>query len=109
MAEDQKQLKGNGEGNVSDDVDSSPKTELFVYFENLVKERRRKALENVDLSPKLDPLLVRAIDDVKKTYRPFYVKNPHPIRPNDHYLEIMRLKGWLDLDLNDPDLAPLFK
>eukprot|EP01018_Ginkgo_biloba_P016748 Gb_27508 [translate_table: standard] len=64
----------------------------------------------VDVSPKLDPLVVRAIANIYKTYLPFSPKTtPRPIRPNDHYLEFMRLNGWLDLDLDDPDLAPLFK
>ncbi|KAK9147578.1 hypothetical protein Scep_006335 [Stephania cephalantha] len=30
------------------------------------------------------------------------------IEPPEHCVEYMRLYGLLDLDLNDPDLAPLF-
>ncbi|EPS65186.1 hypothetical protein M569_09596 [Genlisea aurea] len=39
----------------------------------------------------------------------FTPRNPKAITPPDHYIEIMRLNGWLDLDLSDPDLAHLFK
>lgn len=98
MAEDQKQVNLSGLFH-----------EMDLLLAEILKKGNGESSKKPDLSPKLDPLLVRAIDDVYKTYQPFYVKDPRPIRPDDHYLEIMRLKGWLDLDLNDPDLAPLFK
>lgn len=106
MAEEQKKLSESGKMSFAEELDSRFR---FEPSADILEKRAKIILEKVDLSPKLDPLLVRAIDNVYKGYGPFYVKNPHPVRPSDHYLEIMRLKGWLDLDLNDPDLAPLFK
>lgn len=31
------------------------------------------------------------------------------VKPPDHYIEYMQLNGWLDVSLDDPDLAHLFK
>ncbi|XP_021901419.1 uncharacterized protein LOC110817270, partial [Carica papaya] len=39
----------------------------------------------------------------------FTPKNPRAVKPPDHYIEFMRLNGWLDVNLNDPDLAHLLK
>ncbi|KZV30724.1 hypothetical protein F511_33596 [Dorcoceras hygrometricum] len=39
----------------------------------------------------------------------FVPRNHRAIKPPDHNIEYMRLNGWLDLDLDDPDLAHLFK
>lgn len=46
--------------------------------------------------------------DLERIHR-FAPRNPKAIKPPEHYIEYMRLYGWLDLDLNDPDLAHLFK
>ncbi|KAL0436262.1 UNVERIFIED_CONTAM: hypothetical protein Sradi_0334100 [Sesamum radiatum] len=42
-------------------------------------------------------------------HSPFTPRNPPALKPPDHYVEYMRLNGWLDLNLDDPDLAHLFK
>ncbi|KAK4276047.1 hypothetical protein QN277_019039 [Acacia crassicarpa] len=39
----------------------------------------------------------------------FTPKGVYAVRPPDHYVEYMRLNGWLDVSLDDPDLAHLFK
>ncbi|KAK4409112.1 hypothetical protein Sango_0492200 [Sesamum angolense] len=46
--------------------------------------------------------------DLERIYG-FTPRNPCAIKPPDHYIEYMRLNGWLDLNLDDPDLAHLFK
>ncbi|KAL9370430.1 hypothetical protein Peur_035570 [Populus x canadensis] len=35
-------------------------------------------------------------------------RNCRAVTPPDHYTEYMRLQGWLDVNLDDPDLAHLF-
>ena len=39
----------------------------------------------------------------------FTPKRIRAVQPPDHYVEHMKLNGWLDVDLDDPDLAHLFK
>nr|GME11221.1 aspartyl/glutamyl-tRNA (Asn/Gln) amidotransferase subunit B [Ipomoea batatas] len=46
--------------------------------------------------------------DVERIHR-FVPRKPRAIKPPDHYIEYMRMNGWLDVDLDDPDLAHLFK
>ncbi|KAL6506489.1 hypothetical protein OROGR_024670 [Orobanche gracilis] len=46
--------------------------------------------------------------DLERIYG-FAPQDPPAIKPPDHYIEYMRLNGWLDLDMDDPDLAHLFK
>ncbi|CAM8970319.1 unnamed protein product [Rhodiola kirilowii] len=46
--------------------------------------------------------------DLERIHR-FRPKHPQPVKPPDHYIEFMRLHGWLDLNMDDPDLAHLFK
>ncbi|CAI0544078.1 unnamed protein product [Linum tenue] len=38
----------------------------------------------------------------------FKPTNVRAVQPPDRYVEYMQLNGWLDIDLNDPDLAHLF-
>ncbi|GAB4859823.1 hypothetical protein Ancab_011303 [Ancistrocladus abbreviatus] len=59
--------------------------------------------------PPLDPAFVRWLARDIKRIEGFTPKRPRAVKPPDHYIEFMRLYGWLDLDLSDPDLAPLFK
>ena len=39
----------------------------------------------------------------------FTPRNPRAVEPPEHYEEYMRLNGWLDVYLDDPDQAHLFK
>ena len=39
----------------------------------------------------------------------FTPKRTRAVQPPNHYVEHMKLNGWLDVDLNDPDLAHLFE
>ncbi|KAI0515542.1 hypothetical protein KFK09_008207 [Dendrobium nobile] len=67
-----------------------------------------------------DEILVKVVPPLDRTYmrwlardiarlHGFSPKNPQAIEPPSNVIEYMRLYGWLDLDMNDPDLAPLFK
>ncbi|KAL7202351.1 hypothetical protein ACSBR1_033924 [Camellia fascicularis] len=59
--------------------------------------------------PPLDRACVRWLArDLERIHR-FTPRNPRAVKPPDHYIEYMRLNGWLDLDLDDPDLAHLLK
>ncbi|KAL7174029.1 hypothetical protein ACSBR2_033308 [Camellia fascicularis] len=59
--------------------------------------------------PPLDRAYVRWLArDLERIHR-FTPRNPRAVKPPDHYIEYMRLNGWLDLDLDDPDLAHLLK
>ncbi|VFR03013.1 unnamed protein product [Cuscuta campestris] len=59
--------------------------------------------------PPIDQDFVRLLfRDVERIHG-FTVRNPRAIKPPDHYIEYMQLNGLLDLDLDDPDLAHLFK
>lgn len=46
--------------------------------------------------------------DLERIYS-FTPRNPRAIRPPDHYIEYMRMNGMLELELDDRDLAHLFK
>ncbi|KAK9755546.1 hypothetical protein RND81_01G033400 [Saponaria officinalis] len=63
----------------------------------------------VRVAPPIDPTFARWLARDIQKIEGFTVKNPLAITPPDHYIEYMRLNGWLDLDLDDPDLAHLFK
>lgn len=59
--------------------------------------------------PPLDRAYTRWLSrDLERIYG-FTPRNPRAIKPPDHYIEYMRINGWLDLDLNDIDLAQFFK
>lgn len=63
----------------------------------------------VKVMPPLDHTYVRWLArDLERIYG-YTPKYPSAVKPPDHYIEYMRLQGWLDVDLNDPDLAHLFK
>lgn len=64
----------------------------------------------VRASPPLDPTFLRwvtkDVESMSYSYRPW---NRRAVKPSEHYMEYMRLEGLLDLDLNDPGLAHLFR
>ncbi|KAL9243406.1 hypothetical protein vseg_017299 [Gypsophila vaccaria] len=61
------------------------------------------------VAPPIDPTLARWLARDIEKIEGFTMKNAPSIKPPDHYIEHMRLNGLLDLDLDDPDLAHLFK
>ncbi|PIM99097.1 hypothetical protein CDL12_28410 [Handroanthus impetiginosus] len=80
---------------------------------NKPAKQEAKNKENEELVLKYVPPIDRAYvrwlaRDLERIYG-FAPRNPQAIEPPDHYVEYMRLNGWLELDLDDPDLAHLFK
>ena len=63
----------------------------------------------VKVMPPLDRAYVRWLARDLARLHGFTPKNPRAIKPPEPVIEYMRLYGWLDLDMDDPDLAPLFK
>ncbi|GAA0170304.1 hypothetical protein LIER_40926 [Lithospermum erythrorhizon] len=59
--------------------------------------------------PPLDQSYVRWLARDLERIHGFTPRKVRAIKPPDHYIEYMRLNGWLDLDLDDPDLARLLK
>ena len=64
---------------------------------------------SMKIVPPLDRAYVRWLARDLERIHGFSPKNPRAIKPPDHYVESMRWNGWLDLNLDDPDLAHLFK
>ncbi|KAK3032759.1 hypothetical protein RJ639_034908 [Escallonia herrerae] len=59
--------------------------------------------------PPLDRAYVQWLArDLERIYG-YTTVNVRAVKPPDHYIEYMRLNGWLDLSLDDPDLAHLHK
>ncbi|URE03995.1 hypothetical protein MUK42_18537 [Musa troglodytarum] len=73
------------------------------------RQETRKDEILVRVRPPLDPAFVRWLGRDVKRLHAFAPRNPRAIKPPDHYIEYMRLYGWLDLDMDDPDLACLIK
>ncbi|KAL5538169.1 hypothetical protein UlMin_045594 [Ulmus minor] len=72
-----------------------------------VKPEREEIFLKV--APLLDPAYVRWLTRDLERIHGFTPTNPRAIKPPDHYIEYMRLNGWLDVSLDDPDIAHLFK
>ncbi len=65
-------------------------------------------------SPLLDESAARFLVSILRVYGPpsdfdELCRAARPVTPPPHYQEFMVLNGWMDLDLADPDLAPLFE
>lgn len=72
-----------------------------------VKQEREEIF--LKIVPPLDRAYVRWLIRDLEMIHGFTPINPHAVKPPDHYIEYMRLYGRLDVDLDDPDLARLFK
>ncbi|KAE8647364.1 hypothetical protein Csa_003696 [Cucumis sativus] len=59
----------------------------------------------VKVAPPLDQAFVRWLARDLERIHGFPPRNPRAVKPPDHYIEFMRLYGWLDVSLDDPDLA----
>lgn len=95
----------------------------FLSFTSFLMETLnfiRFAMGNKPARPKKEEVLLMIVPPVDQAYarwlardleriHRFVPRNPRAIKPPEHYIEYMRLNGWLDLDLDDPDLAHLFK
>ncbi|KAH7561295.1 hypothetical protein JRO89_XS10G0207600 [Xanthoceras sorbifolium] len=74
-----------------------------------VKQKQEREEILLKIVPPLDHAYVRWLTRDVERIHGFTVKNPRPVKPPDHYIEYMHLNGWLDANLDDPDLAHLFK
>ncbi|KAH7561297.1 hypothetical protein JRO89_XS10G0207900 [Xanthoceras sorbifolium] len=74
-----------------------------------VKQKQEREEILLKIVPPLDHAYVRWLTRDVERIHGFTIKNPRPVKPPDHYIEYMRLNGWLDVNLDDPDLAHLFK
>ncbi|KAK8583701.1 hypothetical protein V6N12_067961 [Hibiscus sabdariffa] len=73
-----------------------------------VKQERGEEII-LKIVPPLDQAYVRWLARDIQRIHGFTPRNPRAVKPPDHYIEHMRLNGGLDVDLDDPDLARLFK
>lgn len=71
------------------------------------QEKREEVL--LRITPPVDPAFARWLARDIQRVEGYTVKGSRPLTPPDDWIEYMHLQGWLDLDLNDPDLARLFK
>ncbi|KAG7010334.1 hypothetical protein SDJN02_27127, partial [Cucurbita argyrosperma subsp. argyrosperma] len=65
--------------------------------------------EMLKIVPPLDQAYIRWLARDLERIHGFTPRNPRAVKPPDHYIEFMRLNGWLDVSLDDPDLARLLK
>ena len=61
------------------------------------------------VTPPLDSAYVRWLSRDLERIHGFAPVKTRALTPPDHYIEFMRLNGWLDVDLDDPHIAHLFK
>uniref|UniRef100_A0A6N2MAN0 Uncharacterized protein n=1 Tax=Salix viminalis TaxID=40686 RepID=A0A6N2MAN0_SALVM len=60
------------------------------------------------VAPPLDHAHLRRLARDLERVHGFTPGNCRAVTPPDHYAEYMRLQGWLDVNLDDPDLSHLF-
>ncbi|KAJ0020292.1 hypothetical protein Pint_31777 [Pistacia integerrima] len=72
-----------------------------------VKQEREEVF--LKIVPPVDRAYVRWLTRDVERIHGFTPKNPRAVKPPDHYIEYMQLNGWLEVNLDDPDLAHLFK
>ncbi|XP_042446993.1 uncharacterized protein LOC122031865 [Zingiber officinale] len=63
----------------------------------------------VKAMPPIDRVFARWLAHDVRRLHDFAPRKLRAIKPPEHYIEYMRLYGWLDLDMDDPDLAHLIK
>ncbi|MBA0674644.1 hypothetical protein Goari_016229, partial [Gossypium aridum] len=80
----------------------------FIMGNKPVKQERREEVL-LKIVPPLDQAYVRWLARDIERIHGFSPRNPRAVKPPEHYIEYMQLNGWLDVDLDDPDLAHLFK
>lgn len=73
-----------------------------------VREEKREEIL-VKVVPPLDQAYARWLARDLERIHGFAPRKCRAVKPPDHYIEFMRLNGWLDVDLDDPDLAHLLK
>ncbi|KAF9676359.1 hypothetical protein SADUNF_Sadunf09G0130400 [Salix dunnii] len=71
----------------------------------LARDRQEILLK---VAPPLDNSHLRWLARDLERVHGFTPGNCRAVTPPDHYIEYMRLQGWLDVNLDDPDLSHLF-
>ncbi|KAB5541803.1 hypothetical protein DKX38_014777 [Salix brachista] len=71
----------------------------------LARDRQEILLK---VAPPLDHAHLRWLARDLERVHGFTPGNCRAVTPPDHYAEYMRLQGWLDVNLDDPDLSHLF-
>ncbi|CAK9184686.1 unnamed protein product [Ilex paraguariensis] len=86
---------------------------LGLCWEDLIMGNKPAKQEKdevlLKIVPPLDRAFVRWLARDLERIHGFTPKKIQSVKPPDHYIEYMRLNGWLDVNLDDPDLAQLFK
>ncbi|XP_016743889.2 uncharacterized protein [Gossypium hirsutum] len=80
----------------------------FIMGNKPAKQERREEVL-LKIVPPLDQAYVRWLARDIERIHSFSPRNPRAVKPPEHYIVYMQLNGWLDVDLDDPDLAHLFK
>lgn len=76
---------------------------------NKTGKQEREDIIMLKIVPPLDQAYVKWLAKDVERIHGFTPKRTRAVKPPDHYVEYMKLNGWLDVDLDDPDLAHLFK
>ncbi|XP_061371413.1 uncharacterized protein LOC133313998 [Gastrolobium bilobum] len=76
---------------------------------NKVGKQEREDVILLKIVPPLDQAYVKWLARDVARIHGFTPKRVRAVKPPDHYVEYMKLNGLLDVDLDDPDIAHLFK
>ncbi|EEF38592.1 uncharacterized protein LOC8263331 [Ricinus communis] len=72
-----------------------------------VKQEREEIL--LKIIPPVDRAYIQWLARDVEMIHGWTPRNCRAVEPPDHYIEYMRLNGWIDVALDDPDLAHLFQ
>ncbi|CAN0900534.1 hypothetical protein LINGRAHAP2_LOCUS20893 [Linum grandiflorum] len=72
------------------------------------QKKEKKAGTLVKVAPPVDPAYTKWLARYLERNHGFKPDDVGAVKPPDHYVEYMQLHGWLDVSLDDPDLAHLF-
>ncbi|KAK7250525.1 hypothetical protein RIF29_33018 [Crotalaria pallida] len=85
------------------------RNQVICAMGNKVAKQEKEDTIFLKIVPPLDQTYVKWLTrDIERIYG-FTPKRTRAVKPPDHYVEYMKLNGLLDVDLDDPDLAHLFK
>ncbi|XP_061375733.1 uncharacterized protein LOC133317868 [Gastrolobium bilobum] len=76
---------------------------------NKVGKQEREYVILLKIVPPLDQAYVKWLAKDVAGIQGFTPRCVRAVKPPYHYVEYMKLNGWLDVDLDDPDIAHLFK
>lgn len=76
---------------------------------NKLEKQEKDDIILLKIVPPVDQIYAKWLARDLARIHSFTPKRIRAVQPPDHYVEHMKLNGWLDVDLNDPDLAHLFE